>query len=59
MTTNFLRPVLLIGLLLLFGFAFPRLIWALAQLTPERAAGSPVVARGRAVGFRYIDQKFA
>ncbi len=56
----FLRPVLLSGLLLLlFGFAFPGLIWALAQLTPERAAGSPVVANGRGVGFRYIGQKFA
>ena len=56
---NFLRSVLLSGLLLLlFGFAFPGLIWALAQLTPERAAGSPMRAGGRVVGFRYIGQKF-
>ena len=45
-------------LLLLFGFAFPGLVWALAQLTPARAAGSPVLAGGRVVGFRYIGQQF-
>jgi K+-transporting ATPase ATPase C chain len=53
------RPLLLSGLLLLlFGVLFPGLVWALAQLVPGRAAGSPVVAQGRVVGFRYIGQQF-
>lgn len=56
---NFLRPLLLSGLLLLtFGFVFPGLLWAVARLVPSRAAGSPVVVNGRTVGFERIGQKF-
>lgn len=57
--TSFLRPIIVSGLLLLvFGFAFPGLIWGVAQLLPQRATGSPVVAAGRVVGFERIGQKF-
>jgi len=57
---QFLRLVRLSGLLLLlFGGAFPGLIWAVAQLMPARAAGSPLTVGGRVVGFRYIGQKFS
>lgn len=56
---HFLRPLLLSGLLLLtFGFGFPGLIWAIGQLAPQRAAGSPVLLKGRVVGFERIGQKF-
>ena len=56
---SFLRPIIVSGLLLLvFGFGFPGLLWGVAQLLPQRAAGSPVVAGGRVVGFKRIGQKF-
>lgn len=56
---GFLRPILVSGLLLLvFGFGFPGLLWGVAQLLPQRAAGSPVVAGGRVVGFERIGQQF-
>ncbi|GAB3635065.1 K(+)-transporting ATPase subunit C [Hymenobacter arcticus] len=57
--TDFFRPIILSGLLLLiFGFAFPGLLWAVGKLLPERAAGSPVVVNGRTVGFARIGQQF-
>lgn len=57
---HFLRPLLLSGLLLLtFGFVFPGLVWAIGQLVPQRAAGSPVLLKGRVVGFERIGQQFA
>ncbi|AMJ67765.1 potassium-transporting ATPase subunit KdpC [Hymenobacter sp. PAMC 26628] len=56
---HLLRPVLLSGLLLLtFGFVFPGVLWAIGRLVPGTAAGSPVVVRGRVVGFERIGQKF-
>jgi potassium-transporting ATPase KdpC subunit len=56
---SFLRPIIVSGLLLLvFGFGFPGLLWGVAQLLPQRAAGSPVVVGGRVVGFERIGQKF-
>ena len=56
---SFLRPIIVSALLLLaFGFGFPGLLWGVAQLLPQRAAGSPVVAGGRVVGFERIGQKF-
>ena len=57
--STYFRPLLVSGLLLLiFGFAFPGLLWAVGQLLPERAAGSPVVVGGRTVGFERIGQQF-
>lgn len=54
-----MRPLLLSGLLLLtFGFVFPGLLWAVGRLLPNQAAGSPLVVRGRVVGFERIGQKF-
>lgn len=56
---SFLRPIIVSGLLLLvFGFGFPGLLWGVARLLPQRAAGSPVVAGGRVVGFERIGQQF-
>lgn len=44
--------------ILLFGFAYPLIIFLMAQLTPEKSIGSPVIVNGNTIGFENIGQSF-
>jgi K+-transporting ATPase ATPase C chain len=43
---------------ILFGFAFPLVIWAIGKAFPEQAAGLPLYKNGQLIGFENIGQNF-
>lgn len=44
--------------LILFGLAYPLLIWGIGQAMPENAAGFPIRKDEKLIGFQNIGQKF-
>lgn len=44
--------------ILIFGFAYPLIIFLTAQLTPEKSIGSPITVNGNTIGFENIGQSF-
>ncbi|MBK8551679.1 MAG: K(+)-transporting ATPase subunit C [Ignavibacteria bacterium] len=55
-----LKPALILSVMtiLMFGFAYPLIIFAIAQIMPEKSIGSPVIVKERVVGFENIGQSF-
>lgn len=55
-----LKPAIILSILtiVMFGFAYPLVIFAIAQIMPEKSIGSPVIANERIIGFENIGQSF-
>ena len=50
--------VLSVLAILLFGFAYPLILFAIGQLMPDKSEGSPVILNGTVIGFENIGQSF-
>jgi len=50
--------ILTVMTVIMFGFAFPLMIFVIAQIMPEKSIGSPVIVNEKAVGFENIGQSF-
>ncbi len=50
--------VLTVITIVMFGFAYPIVIYLIAQAVPEKSVGSPVVVNGQTIGFENIGQSF-
>lgn len=44
--------------ILLFGIAYPLVLYGIGKLTPEKSVGSPIYSDGKIVGFENIGQNF-
>ncbi|MDX2127765.1 MAG: potassium-transporting ATPase subunit KdpC [Chloroherpetonaceae bacterium] len=57
---TFKQSLLLTFLLLLFfGGVYPIIIWAVGNLFPHQAVGSPVTKNGQIIGFENVGQNFS
>ena len=46
-------------MLIIFGLAFPLLIWAIGLIFPHQSNGLPIYKNGELIGFENIGQKFS
>lgn len=55
-----LKPAIILSILtiIMFGFAYPLIIFMIAQIIPEKSIGSPLIINERVIGFENIGQSF-
>ncbi len=59
MKENLLKSLMIsLCTVILFGFAYPLLIWGIGLLTPNLSTGKPIVINGTTIGFENIGQSF-
>ena len=51
--------VLFLTTLLLFGVAYPLLVYAIGQIAPYQSSGMPLMANGQLVGYENVGQPFS
>ena len=50
--------ILTVMTVIMFGFAYPLMIFVIAQIMPDKSIGSPVIVNEKVVGFENIGQSF-